>query len=119
VTATTRVRIEILSKISMRLNERKSESYCITFEPRPILRVKHDRLGWKSFFYVEAIEKFSYVLRKEDMLGAYSKASIIREPLEQIFIILKEKEARGAGTTRMSWKGKAPSTGANATKIPK
>ena len=119
VTATTRVRIEILSKISMRLNERKSESYCITFEPRPILRVKHDRLGWKSFFYVEAIEKFSYVLRKEDMLGAYSKASIIREPLEQIFIILKEKEARGAGATRMSWKGKAPSTGANATKIPK
>jgi hypothetical protein len=118
VTATTRVRIEILSKISMRLNERKSESYCITFEPRPILRVKHDRLGWKSFFYVEAIEKFSYVLRKEDMLGAYSKASIIREPIEQIFIILKEKEARGAAGTRMSWKGKAPSTGANAMKIP-
>ncbi len=81
------------------------------------MRVKHDKLGWKSFFYVEAIEKFSYLLKKEDMLAAYSKASIIREPIEQIFIVLNDEEARGAGGTRMSWRGKAAPTGANATKI--
>jgi hypothetical protein len=117
VTATTRVRIEILSKISMRLNESKVESYCVTFEPRPILRVKHDKLGWKSFHFVEAIEKFSYLLKKDDLSAAYSKASIIREPIEQIFIIMNGKEARSAGGIRMSWKGKGP-TGANAVVIP-
>jgi hypothetical protein len=118
VTATTRVRIEILSKISMRLNESKTESYCITFEPRPILRVKHVNLGWKSFHYVEAIEKFSHVLKKDDLSAAYSKASIIREPIEQIFIIMNGKEARGAGSIRMTWKGKVAPTGANAVTIP-
>jgi hypothetical protein len=117
VTATTRVRIEIMSKISMRLNESKVESYCITFEPRPILRVKHDKLGWKSFHFVEAIEKFSHLLKKDDLSAAYSKASIIREPIEQIFIIMNGKEARSAGGIRMSWKGKGP-TGANAVVIP-
>jgi hypothetical protein len=93
VTATTRVRIKILSKISMRLNETKVESYCITFEPRPILRVKHVKLGWKLFHFVEAIEKFSYLLKKDDLSAAYSKLSIIREPIEQIFIIMNGKEA--------------------------
>ena len=118
VTATTRVRIEILSKISMRLNESKVESYCVTFEPRPILRVKHDKLGWKSFHFVEAIEKFSHLLKKDDLSAAYSKASIIREPIEQIFIIMNGKEARSAGGIRMSWKGKGAPTGANAVVIP-
>jgi len=118
VTATTRVRIEIMSKISMRLNESKVESYCITFEPRPILRVKHEKLGWKSFHFVEAIEKFSHLLKKDDLSAAYSKASIIREPIEQIFIIMNGKEARGAGGIRMSWKGKGAPTGANAVVIP-
>jgi hypothetical protein len=101
----------------MRLNENNSESYCITFEPRPILKVKHVKLGWKSFHYVEAIEKLSYILKKADLLSAYSKASIIREPIEQIFIILNGKEARGAGGIRMSWKGNVAPTGANAVKI--
>jgi hypothetical protein len=118
VTATTRVRIEILSKISMRLNESKVESYCITFEPRPILRVKHEKLGWKTFHFVEAVEKFSYLLKKDDLSAAYSKASIIREPIEQIFIIMNREEARNAGGTRMSWKGKGAPTGANAVAIP-
>ena len=117
VTATTRVRIEIMSKISMRLKEDNVESYCITFEPRPILRVKHVHLGWKSFHYVEAVEKFSHLLKKDDLLAAYSKASVIREPIEQIFIIMNGKEARGAGGSRMTWKGSRP-TGANAVTIP-
>ena len=93
------------------------ESYCITFEPRPILRVKHVHLGWKSFHYVEAVEKFSHLLKKDDLLAAYSKASVIREPIEQIFIIMNGKEARGAGGSRMTWKGSRP-TGANAVTIP-
>jgi hypothetical protein len=118
VTATTRVRIEIMSKISMRLKEDNVESYCITFEPRPILRVKHVHLGWKSFHFVEAVEKFSHLLKKDDLLGAYSKASVIREPIEQIFIIMNGKEARRAGGTRMSWKGSVAPTGANAVTIP-
>jgi len=37
-------------------------------------------------------------------MAAYSKASIIREPIEWIFIIMNGKEARGAGGIRMSWK---------------
>jgi hypothetical protein len=102
----------------MRLNESKVESYCITFEPRPILRVKHEKLGWKTFHFVEAVEKFSYLLKKDDLSAAYSKASIIREPIEQIFIIMNREEARNAGGTRMSWKGKGAPTGANAVAIP-
>jgi hypothetical protein len=41
VTATTRMRIDIF----MRLNEDKTESYCINFKPRPMLKVKHERMG--------------------------------------------------------------------------
>jgi hypothetical protein len=118
VTATTRVRIEIMSKISMRLKEDNVESYCITFEPRPILRVKHVNLGWKSFHFVEAVKKFSHLLKKDNLLAAYSKASIIREPIEQIFIIMNGKEACGAEGIRMSWKGHVAPTGANAVTIP-
>jgi hypothetical protein len=118
VTATTRVRIEIMSKISMRSKEDNVKSYCITFEPRLILRVKHVNLGWKSFHFVKAVENFSHLLKKDDLLAAYSKASIIREPIEQIFIIMNGKEAHGAGGIRMSWKGNVALTGANAVTIP-
>jgi hypothetical protein len=118
VTATTRVRIEIMSKISMRLKEDIIESYCITFETWQILRVKHVNLGWKSFHFVEAVEKFSHLLKKDDLLATYSKASIIRESIEQIFIIMNGKEACGAGGIRMSWKGHVAPTGANAVMIP-
>jgi hypothetical protein len=45
ITAMTRMRIDILAKISMRLNEDKTESYCINFKPRPMLKVKHERMG--------------------------------------------------------------------------
>jgi len=117
VTATTRVRIDILSKISMRLNEKKTESYCINFEPRPMLRVKHERMGWRTFHYVEAIEKFSQVLRSEDLQAAHAKAASIREPIEQIFIILKREEDADAGRRGLKRKGKP--TGANAERIPK
>ena len=82
------------------------------------MRVKHDKLGWKSFHFVEAIEKFSYLLKKDDLSAAYSKAPIIREPIEQIFIIMNGKVARSAGGIRMSWKGKGAPTGANAVVIP-
>jgi hypothetical protein len=72
VTATTRVRIEIMLKTSMRLKEDNVESYCINFEPRPFLRVKHVNLGSKSFHFVEAVEKFSHLLKKDDLLATYS-----------------------------------------------
>ena len=116
VTATTRVRIDILAKISMRLNEEKTESYCINFEPRPMLKVKHERMGWKTFHYVEAVEKFANVLKKDDLQSSYVKAGSIREPIEQIFIILKRDEAEHGA--RMGWRGKKKLTGSNAEKIP-
>ncbi len=44
------------------------------------------------------------------------KAGSIREPIEQIFIILKRDEAEHG--TRMGWRGKKRLTGSNAEKIP-
>ncbi len=82
------------------------------------MRVKHVHLGCKSFHFVEAVEKFSHLLKKDDLLAAHSKASVIREPIKQIFIILNGIEARRAGGIRMSWKGSVAPTGANAVMIP-
>jgi hypothetical protein len=78
VTATSRVRVDILAKILMRLNESKIKNYCINFEPRPMLKVKHARMGWKTFHYVEAIEKFANHLKKKDIQLAHMKAASIR-----------------------------------------
>jgi hypothetical protein len=57
------------------------------------------------FSLCRGLEKFSHLLKKDNLLAAYSKASIIREPIKQIFIIMNGKEACGAGGIRMSWKG--------------
>jgi ribosomal protein L17 len=76
----------------MRLNEKKIDSYCINFEPRPMMKVKHERMGWKTFHYVEAVEKFANLLKKEDIQSAHMKAASIREPIEQIFLVLKREE---------------------------
>jgi hypothetical protein len=115
VTATSRVRVDILSKISMRLNEKKIDSYCINFEPRPMMKVKHERMGWKTFHYVEAVEKFANLLKKEDIQSAHMKAASIREPIEQIFLVLKREETER--TAKRDWVGKGKPTGSNAEKI--
>jgi hypothetical protein len=56
-------------------------------------------------------------LRSEDLQAAHSKAASIREPIEQIFIILKREEDADAGRRGLKRKGKP--TGANAERIPK
>ncbi len=65
-----------MAKISMRLNKNKVENYCINFEPRPMLRVKHARLGWETFHYVGAIENFAHVLKKKRSTVILSKGLI-------------------------------------------
>jgi hypothetical protein len=80
-----------------------------------MMKVKHERMGWKTFHYVEAVEKFANLLKKEDIHSAHMKAASIREPIEQIFLVLKREETER--TAKRNWVGKGKPTGSNAEKI--
>jgi len=71
----SRVRIEVLRAISLKITRPDNTAYCVSNVPRPYLSVGPPRGGRRaSYKYVEAIETFGEVLSHADLSRAYERA---------------------------------------------
>jgi hypothetical protein len=102
VTATTRIRINILSKLAARLNAENIHSFCTRFEPRPMFRVNYDGTKPKFYTYVDAIRKFGGYLQEEDLQDAYARIKQIKEPLLKDTFMLHARTGKGKTPNQIS-----------------
>lgn len=71
----SRVRIEVLRAIALKITRPENTAYCVSNVPRPYLSVGPPRGGRRSSYkYVEAVETFGECLTHADLTRAYERA---------------------------------------------
>ena len=108
VTKSTRVRIDILKAIAKKLTNDKEAAFVSSFISRPVLQIKKIIQGeqtfpYKSFTFVEAVNRYRKEVDDCDLGDAYDRAAIFEAELEQNFLVLNStgfrNRTRGRGQT--------------------
>ncbi len=100
ITQATRVRIEIMKAISLKLTTPTEKAYVQGFISRPVLRylsrdpaVTHCAGTGRSYSFVDSVNRFGDLLLQSELTTAYRRAgSTFRGAMEQYFVVLNEAD---------------------------
>ena len=93
----TRVRVDVMKAIALKLSNTDQASYVTAFTSRPILHVKpkSDQKPM-AYTFADAAEKFGHLVREADLGEAYRRAgNSFNGQLEQHFIVVKDGQGQG------------------------
>jgi len=105
----TRVRVDVMKAIALKLSTSDQTAYVTAFTSRPILHVKpksdHNQKP-AAYTFADAVEKYGQLVREGDLGEAYRRSgNSFKGQLEQHFIVLKD----GQGQDHQ-WSGKPEET---------
>ncbi len=79
MSTSTRVRIEVLKALSLKVSSTSVLAYCVTKGPRPKLSVgpPSGQAGKRvGYFYADAIKRYGYLLEEANLGKAYDRCQL-------------------------------------------
>ena len=113
VNLATRVRIDVLKALARKITNATETAYLSGFISRPMMHIKKAGASvvtrpLRSFTFIDAVSRFSKVLSKDELSGAYDRAGVaFKGQLEQTFVVLNDEdqsESQRVGSSK-PWSG--------------
>jgi len=99
----TRVRVNILKDIARKISGPSFSAHVVAFISRLVMHVKSaegavDPIVPKTYTFVDAVSTYGQILSQVELAEAYRRAgTAFKGQMEQIFVLLREKDWNGNG----------------------
>jgi len=103
---TTRIRVDILKALARKVSNMSVSAHVLAFVSRPVMHVRPkigsvDKTPPRTFTFVDAVVQYGHLLKQVELSDAYRRAGIaFKGQLEQLFVVLREKDETAAKNTR-------------------
>jgi hypothetical protein len=95
---TTRIRVDILKAMAKKISNNSISAHVVAFALRPVMHVRPkagsvDSTPPRTYTFVDAAVQYGHLLKQVELSEAYRRVgTAFKGKLEQIFIVLREKE---------------------------
>jgi len=95
---TTRIRVDILKAMAKKISNNSISAHVVAFASRPVMHVRPkagsvDNNPPRTYTFVDAAVQYGHLLKQVELTEAYRRVgTAFKGQLEQIFVILREKE---------------------------